>query len=575
MINSEISAIFNEIADLLELKGENTFRIRAYRRAAQNIDSLAYDLSAMRPEDLSGIPGIGKDLAGKIQEYIQSRTIKAWEELKSEYPEGIRDLFSVPGLGPRTVKLLYDELGIASLDELEKLARAGKLRGLPHIKEKTESNILKGLDLVRKGKERMPLGRALPLAEEIVALIEKDAPIQKIAIAGSIRRRKESIRDIDIIVTSKDPLKTMEVFVNLPPVKGVIAKGKTKSSVELKQGIQVDLRVVDDDSYGAALLYFTGNKAHNIRIRELAVRKGLKVNEYGIFSDATEERLGGKTEEEMYRIIGMNYIEPVLREDSGEVEAALKGDIPRLIELDDIKGDLHVHSDWSDGSHPIEEIASAAKALGYEYLAVTDHSKGLGIANGLSGERILEQIEEIDRVNKRMKGIRILKGVEVDIRSDGKLDLNNDVLQKLDLVVASIHSGFRQSPAKLTGRLIGAMRNPLVTIIAHPTGRLIGEREAYELDLGQLFAVAARTGTALEINAHPSRLDLNDLNVREAKKCGVPLVICSDMHSTRDFGLMHYGISVAQRGWIEKKDVVNTMSLNALKKFLLKKNKNR
>jgi len=575
MINTEVSLIFTEMADLLELKGENPFRIRAYRRAAQNIESLPQDLSTMMPEELEGIPGIGKDLAGKIIEYIESHTIRAWEDLRAEFPEGLLDLFSVPGLGPKTVKLLYDEMGISSLDELEKRAREGNLRELPHIKEKTEKNILKGLDLVKKRRDRTPLGQALPLAEDIVSSLRKSAPVRKIAIAGSIRRRKESIRDIDILVTSKDPLKTMDVFVHLPLVTRVIAKGKTKSSVELKDGMQVDLRVVEDNSYGAALMYFTGSKEHNIRIREMAVRKGLKVNEYGVFREATEERLGGKSEEEMYRLLGMDYIEPVLREDRGEIDAAVSGRLPRLIMLEDVKGDLHTHSEWSDGFLQIEEVALAAKERGYEYVAITDHSKGLGIANGLTEEKLLEQISVVDRINKKMKGIRVLKGVEVDIRSDGTLDFDNDILEKLDIVVASIHSGFKQSSGKITGRLVSAMKNPYVTIIAHPTGRLIGEREAYDVDLGKIFKVAAGTGTTLEINAHPARLDLNDINAREAKRLGVSLAICTDMHSAANFDLIHYGISVSQRGWIEKRDVINTMGLNVLTKFLQKKKKSR
>jgi len=571
MINKEIANIFNEMADLLELKDENVFRIRAYRRAAQNIETLPRDLSAMSAQEINGIQGIGKDLAGKIKEFIESHTVKAWEDLKAEFPEGILDLFRVPGLGPKTVKLLYDELGIRGIDDLEKSAREGRLRQVPHIREKTEKNILKGLETVRKGRDRMPLGRALPVAEEIVELLKRNAPVKQIAVAGSIRRRRETIRDIDIIVTSKDPVKTMDVFAGLPGVARVLAKGSTKSSIELNDGIQVDLRVVDDGSYGAAIMYFTGSKSHNIRLREFAVRKGLKINEYGIYREKTGELLGGKTEEEMYMVLGMKYIEPVLREDRGEVDAALAGKLPRLISGKDIKGDLHAHSDWSDGVHTIEEVAHAAKDLGYEYVAITDHSKGLGIANGLTGDRILEQIKIIDNVNQKVNGIRVLKGVEVDIRSDGSLDLDDDILRRLDVVVASIHSGFRQSKEKITSRLVSAMRNPFVTIIAHPTGRLLGERDAYDVDLDQVFKAAKETGTAMEINAHPARLDLNDINAREAVKQGIPLAICTDMHRKENFGLMHYGISVAQRGWIEKKHVVNTRRLNSFMKFIQKK----
>lgn len=571
MINRDVARIFNEIAELLELKGENPFRIRAYQRAAQNIEVFPNDVATLLPEDVLKIPGIGKDLAMKIREYADTGTIRSWEELKAEFPEGILDMMTVPGLGPKTAKLLYDELKISNLEALEKYAREGKLKELPHIKEKTEQNILKGLEKLRKGRERNPIGEVLPLAEEIIEIMKKKAPVKEISVAGSIRRWKETIRDIDILVTSKNPDKVMEVFTGLPMVSNVLAKGQTKSSVVLKQGIQVDVRVVKDSEYGAALVYFTGSKAHNIKIREIAVRKGMKVSEYGIFDEKTGKSLGGRNEGDIYRILGMDYIEPELREDNGEVEAALGHSLPRLVTLEDMKGDLHVHSNWTDGKHAIAEIAAEAKKRGYEYIAITDHTKGLGITNGLTEERVLGQMKEIDSLNKKLKGFQVLKGIDVDIRSDGSLDMPDQILKKLDLVVASIHSGFTQTKEQITGRITKAMKNPLVTIIAHPTGRLINEREAYDVDMEKVFTIAQKTGTVLEINAHPARLDLNDVHSREAKRLDISIAISTDMHAATNFDFMKYGVAVARRGWLEKRDIVNTRKYRELQRLLARK----
>lgn len=571
MINRDVARIFNEIAELLELKGENPFRIRAYQRAAQNIEVFPNDVATLLPEDLLKIPGIGKDLAMKIREYADTGTIRSWEELKAEFPEGILDMMTVPGLGPKTAKLLYDELKISNLEALEKYAREGKLKELPHIKEKTEQNILKGLEKLRKGRERNPIGEVLPLAEEIIEIMKKKAPVKEISVAGSIRRWKETIRDIDILVTSKNPDKVMEVFTGLPMVSNVLAKGQTKSSVVLKQGIQVDVRVVKDSEYGAALVYFTGSKAHNIKIREIAVRKGMKVSEYGIFDEKTGKSLGGRNEGDIYKVLGMDYIEAELREDNGEVEAALGHSLPRLVTLEDMKGDLHVHSNWTDGKHAIAEIAAEAKKRGYEYIAITDHTKGLGITNGLTEERVLGQMKEIDSLNKKLKGFQVLKGIDVDIRSDGSLDMPDQILKKLDLVVASIHSGFTQTKEQITGRITKAMKNPLVTIIAHPTGRLINEREAYDVDMEKVFAIAQKTGTVLEINAHPARLDLNDVHSREAKRLDISIAISTDMHAATNFDFMKYGVAVARRGWLEKRDIVNTRKYRELQRLLARK----
>lgn len=576
MKNQEIAGIFNEIADLLDIKGENPFRIRAYQRAAQNIEGHSKNIADLSREELLEIPGIGKDLADKIQEYLKTGKIASYEDLKKEVPEGLADLLSVPSLGPKTAKLLHERLKIKNIDELEKLAKEHKLAGLPGIKEKTEENIIRGIEMLRRGKERQPLGRVLPLASDIVEYLRKNAPVKKISVAGSLRRMKDTVRDIDILITSSNPYDVMKTFVHLPDVKEVLMQGPTKSSIITREGIQVDLRVVEEESFGAALAYFTGSKEHNIHLREMAVKKGLKINEYGIFREKDNKKLGGKNEEDIYNILGLQYVPPEMREDREEIEAALNNALPKLIELKDIKGDLHVHSEWSDGSHTFEELISAAKERGYEYIAITDHSKGLGIARGLNEERLMEEKKTIDALNKKLRGFKLLMGIEVDIRSDGRMDFSDEVLAKMDIVVASIHSGFRQSKEQLTKRLVSAMKNPYVSVIAHPTGRLIGERDPYEVDMDYILKIAKETGTALEINAYPLRLDLNDIHAKKAKELGIKFAISTDTHLASQFDYMHYGISIARRGWIEKKDVLNTISYNSLAKALhgkrLKKN---
>ncbi|MFO0754642.1 MAG: DNA polymerase/3'-5' exonuclease PolX [Thermodesulfovibrionales bacterium] len=568
MKNQEISDIFNDIADRLELKGENPFRIRAYRKAALNIEGLSRNIEEVPEAELRAIPGIGQDLAGKIVEYCRTGKIRAYEELKNELPEGPLRLLAVPGLGPKTAKQLYDTLQVKSIDELEKLAQEHQLAKLPGIKGKTEENILKGILTLKKGTERRPIGKVLPLAYALRDQLRAKAPVGRIDIAGSIRRWKDTVKDIDILVTSDTPDKVMDVFVHLPQVREVLAMGPTKSSAVTHEGIQVDVRVVEEESYGAALTYFTGSKTHNIRLREMAVKKGLKINEYGIFREKDNRRMGGAAEGDVYRILGLPYIPPELREDQGEVEAALAGRLPALVALGDIRGDLHVHSKWSDGSHPIEEVAEAARGRGYAYIALTDHSRGLAVARGLNIERLMEQKKEIIALNRKLKGFRVLQGTEVDIRSDGSLDFPDEVLKEMDVVVASIHSGFKQSAQQLTSRIVSAMRNPYVSIIAHPTGRLIGDRDAYELDMEEVLRVAGETGTALEINASPFRLDLSDAHARQAKERGIPLVISTDTHVVDQFTYMGYGVSLARRGWIEKSDVLNTLEGNALLKRL-------
>jgi DNA polymerase (family X) len=571
MKNQEIAKIFNDVADVLEIKGENPFRIRAYRRAALNIEGLTRDVSEIPKEELLKIPGIGQDLAGKIEEYVNTGKLQSYEDLKKEVPEGLSTLLSVPSLGPKTAKLLYEKLKVKDLDELERFGREHKLSGLPGIKEKTEENILKGIEMLKRGIERQPLGKVLPIANDILEHLKSKAPVKKLVIAGSIRRWKDTIKDIDILATSRKPKAFMDVFVHLPQVKEILMRGPTKSSIIIHEGLQVDLRVVEEESFGAALAYFTGSKAHNIRLREMAVKAGLKINEYGIFKEKDDKKLGGEKEEDIYKILGLPYIPPELREDAGEIEAALEGRLPVLVDLKDIKGDLHVHTRLSDGSHDFDELIEAAMKRGYEYIAITDHSKGLGIARGLSAERLLEEKREIDAINKRLNGFRLIAGTEVDIRSNGEMDFPDEVLKQLGIVVASIHSGFRQSKDKIMKRLISAMRNPYVSIIAHPTGRLIGERDPYEIDMEEILKVAKETGTAIEINAYPLRLDINDVYAKKAKEMGVPIVISTDTHLISQFDYMAYGVSIARRGWLEKKDILNTLSCALLLKRLKKK----
>lgn len=568
MKNQEIAKIFNDIADILEIKSENPFRIRAYRRAAQNIDGLAKDIAGMQEAELREIPGIGQDLADKIREHVATGHLKFYEKLKKDVPTGLVEMLSVPGLGPKTVKMLFERLKISSIDKLERIAKKGGLKGLPGVQAKTEENILKGIAMLKRRTDRYPLGRVLPVAEDLLKKLRETAPVKEFSLAGSLRRWKDTIKDIDVLATSRDPQRVMQAFTHLPQVKEVLMKGPTKSSIITHEGIQADLRVVDGSSFGAALAYFTGSKAHNIRLREMAVKKGLKINEYGVFDVKTGRKIGGKNEIDIYRTLELPFVHPELREDMGEVGAAIEKRLPQLVELNNIKGDLHVHSKYSDGSHSLQELVDAARERGYEYIAITDHSKGLGVARGMSIEQILEQNKEIKAINKRLRNFKLLSGIELDIRSDGTMDYPDEVLRRLDIVVASIHSGFRQSKEQLTKRLISAMKNPFVSIIAHLTGRLIGERDAYEIDMEEVLKTAKDTGTAIEINAYPLRLDLNDIYVKKAKEMGIVFAVSTDIHIIYQFDFMRYGVGIARRGWLEKKDILNTCPYRTLLKHL-------
>lgn len=569
MRNAEIAALFNEIADFLEIKSENPFRVRAYRRAAQTMEGLAEDVAAVAARGgLQEIPGIGRDLAGKIQEYLAHGAVAYLGELRTEIPPGVVEMMGIHGVGPKTAKLLYERAGVDSVERLEELAQAHALVGIPGIQAKTEENILKGIAVWKSGRERMPLGAALPLAEAICTALEALEGTDRISLAGSVRRMRETVKDIDILVTSTRPARVMEAFVALPNVAEVIAHGETKSSVRLREGIQADLRVVAPECFGAALQYFTGSKQHNIRVRELAQRQGLKVNEYGVFDEKTNRRVAGATEEEVYRAIGLAFVPPEIREDGGEVEAARENRLPALVVLDDIRGDLQLHTTWSDGAHSVADLAAGVRAKGYRYMAVTDHSKSATVAGGMDETRVVRMIAEVRAYNQRSKGFRVLAGCEVDIRADGSLDFPDEILAQLDLVQVSIHSRFKMSRDDMTRRIVRAVRHPLVHILGHPTGRLIGERAPYEADIETVLQAAKTGGVAVEINASPSRLDLNDVHARRAKDLGIPIAISTDAHAIPQLEYMRYGVAVARRAWLTASDVLNTRSAQALSAWL-------
>jgi DNA polymerase (family 10) len=572
MHNLDIARIFNEIADILEVKGENAFKIRAYRKAALTIETLTQDLTVITErggvKELKKIPGIGEGIAKKIVEIAETGDCKKHRELKQEMPSELLELLAIPRVGPKTIAKMHQELGITNIEELERAAKSHKLASLPGFGARVEENIVKGIAQYRGYQGRALLSVALPYAESIVNELKKLDAVEQLIIAGSLRRMRETIGDIDILVVSKRPNEVMDAFTSLDGVEDVIAKGTTKSSIIIN-GINADVRVVDAVSFGAAAHYFTGSKHHNVRIRELGVKKGLKINEYGVFRG--DERIGGEHEEDVFASVGLAYIPPELREDRGEVEAAKENRIPTLIELNDLKGDLHVHTNWSDGRDSIEEMAKAALALDYEYIAVADHSPAVGIAGGLNEEKIPKRQEEIERVNTRFEDegvkFRVLNAVEVDIKSDFSMDFSNEILKDFDMVIGAVHSKFTQDRTTMTKRIVTAMENPHVDIIAHPTGRLLGKRDPYEVDMEQLMAAAKDTGTMLELNSFPTRLDLNDLHCKMAKEYGVLVAISTDAHVTTQMrDVRMYGVATARRGWLEPKDVLNTRSLEELLK---------
>jgi DNA polymerase (family 10) len=563
--NLELARQFDLMADLLEIRGENPFRIRAYRRAALNLQSLTEDVEVVAREGrLDDIPGIGADLAGKITEYLRTGRIRDLEAARKGVPGGVVELMAIPGIGPKTARLLYEREGVTGLARLEALARAGKLRGLQGIQAKTEANILAGIALVRKGQARMPLGTALPLGRELVRVLGAADGVKQISLAGSLRRMRETVGDIDLLVTSTAPAGVMEAFVRLPQVEAVVERGSTKAAIRHREGIQVDLRVVEPEAFGAALVYFTGSKQHNIRIREMAVRKGLKISEYGVFRERDGRRLAGATEEEVYAAVGLPWIPPELREDSGEIEAALRGALPRLVEPADLRGDLHCHTNATDGHATVEALVAAALKIGHAYIAITDHSPSARVAGGLTVDELRAHVARIRAVQRKYPRITVLAGSECDILPDGNLDYPDEVLAELDLVVAAAHSGFKRSRAEMTRRLCRALEHPRVHILAHPTGRLIGQRAPYDLDLDRVLQTAREHGKAVEINAYPQRLDLSDVQARRARELGTLVAIDSDAHVLDHLRNLELGVATARRGWIEKGQVLNARPARAL-----------
>jgi len=570
MANQEIAKLFYEIADILELKNVE-WKPRAYRRAAQAIETLSQDVEEIYKEQgikgLKEVPGIGEALAKKIIEYIENKNLKEYEKLKQSLPRGLYELMDIMGLGPRKIKILYQKLHVKNLKDLEKAIKKHQISQLEGFGEKSEENIQKAIELHKKGRGRFLLGRALPVAEHIINELKKLKEVNKINISGSLRRMQETIGDIDILVTSSNAKKVIDLFTSLPEVSRVLAKGSTKSMVILKQGLQADVRVLENKNYAAALQYFTGNKEHNIALREIAIKKGLKLSEYGLFNKKTNRMLPIKTEQELYNKLGMQYIEPELRQNNGEIEVALKNKLPKLINYNEIKGDLHVHTNYSDGNNTIIEMVEAARKLNYKYIAITDHSKARAIAHGLDESQVLEQIKEIQRLREKYKDINIFTGIELDIKRDGKLDLDEKVLKKLDIVIGSIHSSFKQSKEETTKRLIRAFETGLIKIFGHPTTRIINFRPEIQFDFEKIFRCCCENNIAMEINSFPDRLDLKDLYIREALKNKVKLVINTDAHHTEHFNLIKYGIAQARRGWATSKDIVNTYDLKDFKKF--------
>jgi DNA polymerase (family 10) len=562
--NAEVAAMFDQAAELLEIEGENQFRVRAYRHAARVIEGLPQSVKSLLSagRDLSELPGIGKDLAGKIAEIVATGHFTLLDALKKKLPGELGEIAALPGLGPKRVKLLHDRLKVSTLDGLRRVVKSGRLHGVRGFGPTIENKLLAALEKPRSEKRFK-----LSVAEaEAGALAHFLRSCGRVVVAGSYRRRRDTVGDLDAVVTAKDGAAVGDKLVGYENVVEVLAHGPTRTTVVLRSGLQIDVRAVPEQSYGAAVLYFTGSKAHNIALRAIAVHRGWKLNEYGLFSG--KRRVAGATEEDIYKKLGLAFIPPELREDRGEVALARANALPQLVTRADIRGDLHVHSDWTDGTASIEAMAKAAQAQGYAYIALTDHSRRVAMAHGLDPARVNRQGREVDRLNERLRGLTILKGIEVDILKDGLLDLPDTTLSKLDIVVAAVHSFFDLPRDTQTERVIRAMNNPYVSIIAHPTGRLIGEREPYDIDMERVIAAARDVGCHLEINAQPDRLDLNDIHIHAAKQAGVTLAISTDAHSVDGFQYMRFGVDQARRGWLTADDVINTRPLADLRKIL-------
>ena len=562
--NFDIARVFYEIAALLEARQESRFRIRAYQRAAQTLEALSEDVAVVAARGgLQALPGIGKELAGRIEEYLATGTMRHVETLRGDLPAAFPVLLEVRGLGPKTARALYEKLGIGTIEQLEEACRSGRIIGVAGVREKTRDNILKGIAAWRAGRTRTPLHVARAIAAQIVDVLRAHGGIDRIEVAGSLRRGRETVKDIDILVTSHEPARVMHTFTRLPAAAEVIAEGPTRATILHQEGLHVDLRVVEPDAFGAALQYFTGSKDHNVRVREIAVRKGLRLSEYGVFDETTGARIAGATEEDVYAAVGLPWMAPELRENSGEIEAARAGRLPALVTAADLRGDLHAHTDWSDGRHPLDKLIAAAEARGYEYIIVSDHSQSTAIANGLTVEQLRAQRRLIREMQPRFK-IRILAGSECDILADGRMDFPDDALAELDVVLAAVHSRFKQDRAAMTSRIVRALEHPHVDILVHPTGRRLGTREPYDVDLEAVFTAAKQHGKAVEINSSPERLDLPDAHARRAAEQGIPIAISTDTHGLSELDHIELGITTARRAWIGPEQVLNTRPLEAL-----------
>ena len=566
--NADIARVFEEIADLLDIQEANPFRVRAYRNAARTVGELQLDLAALsaKGDPLPKLPGIGEDLAEKIREISATGTCSLLERLRRELPPAVTELLHIPGLGPKRVRVLWHELEVQTLEQLARAARDGRIRGLPGFGPKIEARVLEAIGQRQSKARRFRLVVAAQYAQAYVAWLRQVPGVAQVEVAGSFRRMRETVGDLDILVTARDAGAVIERFAGYAEVAQTVSSGTTRAAVVLKSGIGVDLRVVPEESYGAALHYFTGSKAHNIAVRKLGQARGLKINEYGVFRGT--KRIAGETEESVYRAVGLPWIPPELREDRGEIDAARQGRLPRLVTLDDLRGDLHVHTRWSDGHHTIREMAQAAARRGLAYLAITEHSSRLTVAHGLDAARLAQQGREIERVNRELSGIRVLKGIEVDILADGSFDLPDAALESLEVVVGAVHSKFDLSRARQTERVLAALDAPRLHILAHPSGRLIDVREPYDIDMAAVIRKAAAKGVALELNAHPERLDLLDTYCRMARDEGVPIAIDSDAHSEAEFDNLQFGVGQARRGWVEARDCLNARTLAELQRWL-------
>jgi DNA polymerase (family X) len=562
--NFEIARLFYEMASLLEVRDESVFRVRAYQRAAQTLETLTEDIAAVAQRgELLRLPAIGKDMAAKIGEYLETGRLARLDALRADLPPAFLSLLEVRGLGPKTAKALYEQAGVDSVERLEELCRTRQIIGVAGVREKTCENILKSIAALKQGRTRALLPTARAVAQQVADALRAHGGVERLEIAGSLRRMRETIKDVDILVTSREPARVIRTLTSLPSITEVLGQGPTKASVRHQDGLAVDLRVVEPEAFGAALQYFTGSKDHNVKTREIASRRGLKISEYGVFEEATGRRVAGATEEEVYAAIGLPWIPPELRENQGEIEAARDGRLPALVTSDDIRGDLHAHTDWSDGHHPLERLIEAAEKRGYEYVIVSDHSKSTAIAGGLGVDELRAQLAQIRELQSRFR-IRILTGTECDILEDGTMDFPDEVLAGLDVVLGAVHSRFKQPREAMTARIVRALANPHVDVLVHPTGRLLGSRDPYDVDMDAVLGAARRHGKAVEINCSPDRLDLGDAHARRAGDLGIPIAISTDTHYLTNLAWVELGCAVARRAWIGREQVLNARPLHDL-----------